>query len=116
MTKDFGKRNHQYETKADRLRATVRNFAKRQIIKSHEKVKNKDPILKIKSEDMLEKRKRKTRVTTYDAMGFCITRRQKHLEARAEALNYNIPQEPIKTLQEKQKERQLLAANNHNED
>ena len=81
----FGKRNHQYKAKATPLRATVHNFAKRKIIKSRDEVKNKDPVLKLKSEEMCEKRKRKPRKTTYDAMRFRITKRQKHLNARAEA-------------------------------
>eukprot|EP00957_Ditylum_brightwellii_P181234 13804984-Ditylum_brightwellii.AAC.1 len=50
LTEDFGEQNHQYEANADRLRASVRDFAQQQALKSRGKVKNKDPLVKIKVE------------------------------------------------------------------
>eukprot|EP00957_Ditylum_brightwellii_P207426 15352949-Ditylum_brightwellii.AAC.1 len=44
LTEDFGERNHQYEAKADRLRASVWDFVQQQALKSCDKVKNKDPL------------------------------------------------------------------------
>ena len=50
LTEDFGEQNHQYKAKEDRLRSSVWDFAQRQALKSRDKVKNKDRLVKIKVE------------------------------------------------------------------
>jgi hypothetical protein len=58
IAEDFGERNHQDEAKADRRLGFVRNFAKREAIKSKEEVQMKDQKVQAKMIDIKEKRKR----------------------------------------------------------
>ena len=107
LTEDFGERNHQYEAKQDALRPTVRSFQQRQEIKSRDEVKNKDPLIKIKAEEMKKKRKRATPITKHHAMHERERKRKKHLAAREDALQYPIPNGPMQTLRERREKIQM---------
>ena len=58
LGEDFGERNHQDEAKADRRLGCVRNFAKKESIKSKEEVHTKDQKVQAKMIEIKKKRKR----------------------------------------------------------
>jgi hypothetical protein len=58
LGEDFGERNHQYQTKADRRLGCVRNFATRESIKSKEEVEVKSEVVKAKIMEIQGKQKR----------------------------------------------------------
>ena len=74
LTEDFGERNHQYESKADKRLSGIRNFAQREKIKSIEEVKAKDPKVFFKVEEIICKRKQT----------ISMARLNKHKSTRAE--------------------------------
>ena len=106
LTEDFGERNHQYEAKADALRARVRSFAKRQILNSQDEVRNKDPRIKIKAEEIKQKRTRETQISAHDIMSKKKAKRQQHIDKREKALSYCVPTEPMKTMRQRRIEKQ----------
>jgi hypothetical protein len=57
-TEDFGERNHQDQAKADRRLGCVRNFARREAIKSKEEVQMKDDKVRDKIIHFKNKRKK----------------------------------------------------------
>ena len=106
LTEDFGERNHQYEAKADALRARVRSFAKRQMLNSQDEVKNKDPRIKIKAEEMKQKQTRETQISYHGSMITKKEKRQKHIDEREKALSCIVPSKPMKTMRQQRIQKQ----------
>jgi hypothetical protein len=95
---DFGERNHQDEAKADRRLGCVRNFAKREAIKSKEEVQVKDEKVQAKIVDITGKRKRGHSEGTQARQ---TARRQRRLDARAEVLTLPAPEGRMITLRQR---------------
>jgi hypothetical protein len=95
---DFGERNHQDEAKADRRLGCVRNFAKREGIKSKEEVQVKDEKVQAKMVQIKGKRKRGQSEGTEVRQS---ARRQRRLDARDEVLTSPAPVGIMITLRER---------------
>ena len=86
--------------------AQVRSFAKRQILNSQDEVRNKDPRIKIKAEEIKRKRTRETQISAHDIMSKKKAKRQQHIDKREKALSYCVPTEPMKTMRQRRIEKQ----------
>ena len=98
LGEDFGERNHQDESKADRRLGCVRNFAIRETIKSKEEVQIKDEKVQAKIEDIKQKRKKAPSDANEARQA---AKKQRRLDARVEVLASPAPEGRMTTLRER---------------
>ena len=97
LGEDFGERNHQDESKADRRLGCVRNFAMRETIKSKEEVQIKDEKVQAKIVEIRQKRKKAPSDANEARQA---AKKQRRLDARVEVLALPAPDGRMTTLRE----------------